>query len=180
MPYEVVRSELKYKGRIIDVVEDEITLPDGRTALRETVVRGQAAAIVPVDKDGNITLVRQYRHGPKQMVLEIPAGMVNDGEDAAVCAVRELEEETGIITGRLTKLLDYYVSVGFCTETIVVYLAEELSEGQTNPDPDEFLDIEKRGLNELIQMIMSGEITDSKTICAVFAAREHLAGRDAL
>ena len=95
MSYEVIKSEMAYKGKFLSVKKDEITLPDGNTAFREVVERGAATAILPVDNMGNIILVRQYRHPFGKMILEVPAGIMEEKEQAYDCAKRELEEETG-------------------------------------------------------------------------------------
>ena len=95
MDYDVVKSESVYSGKILKVFKDEITMPGGKTAVRETVEKHNASAIVPIDKDGNIIFVRQYRHAAKDMILEIPAGTFEDNEDPYECALRELEEEIG-------------------------------------------------------------------------------------
>ena len=121
---DVVKSEEVFKGKIIDVYHDTISLPDGRTALREIIKRGSAAAIVPVDSDGNIILVKQYRHPVGDCVLEIPAGMIEDGEDPLVCAKRELQEETSFKTDDLKFLTKMYSAIGFCDEQIYIYLAD--------------------------------------------------------
>ena len=91
--YEIIDSQVAFKGKVIDVKLDTISLPDGNTAKREVVLRGDATAVVPIDKDGNVVLVEQYRHPALSMVLEIPAGMLEKGEDPKECAIRELEEE---------------------------------------------------------------------------------------
>ncbi len=174
MSYEVLESNLKYKGKVLEVYSDKVTMPNGNIATRETVVRGSAAGIVPVDKDGNIIFVRQYRHAVKGMTLEIPAGMLEEGEDPAVSAKRELEEETGNVAGKLTYVTKMVMSIGVCTETLYIYIATDLTDGVMNPDPDEFIEIEKYPLEEAIEMIYNGEIIDGKTSVALLAYKDFL------
>ena len=172
MSYEVLESNLMYKGKVLEVYSDKLVMPNGNIATRETVVRGSAAAIVPVDKDGNIIFVRQYRHAIKGMALEIPAGMLEEGEDPAVSAKRELEEETGWIANDLTFVTKLVMSIGVCTETLYIYIAKDLTEGVMNPDPDEFIEIETYSLEDSLKMVYSGEIIDGKTAAALLAYKD--------
>ncbi len=172
-PYTLIQSHPVYKGKIIDVVQDTITLPDGRQAIREVVVHIGAAAILPVLPDGRILLVRQYRHPAKKMVLEIPAGTLEKGEDPLDCATRELEEETGYKAGNMVSMFAMYSAIGFCTEVLHIYLATNLTPGTVHLDPDEFVSVETYTLEEAIAMIFSGEIIDSKTISALLAYQQH-------
>ena len=174
MAFDVVKSSLTHKGKIVEVYNDEITLPNGGKAHWELVKRGNAAAVVPVDENNMVTLVRQYRHGAKKKILEIPAGMLNPGEDPVTCAKRELEEETGLVAGSLYKLMDYYVSAGFCDEIMYIYLASDFTGGTLKPDPEEFIEIEKFHMDDAVKMTQNGEIIDSKTICGILAAKEYL------
>lgn len=169
---DVVKSEEVFKGKIIDVYHDTISLPDGRTALREIIKRGSAAAIVPVDSDGNIILVKQYRHPVGDCVLEIPAGMIEDGEDPLVCAKRELEEETSFKTNDLKFLTKMYSAIGFCDEQIYIYLTDNLSQGSFNLDEDEFIEVEKYSLEDAVAMIFNGKIVDSKTMVGILAYKD--------
>ena len=120
MSYNVLSSKKVYDGKILKVFKDEILMPNGNTAVRETVEKHNASAIVPIDKDGNIIFVRQYRHAAKDMILEIPAGTFEDHEDPYECALRELEEEIGYKAGGLTYVNWTYASVGMCNEFICI------------------------------------------------------------
>ncbi len=168
-PYELINSKKVFSGKIIDVNVDTIYLPDGRTTEREIVVRGDATAIVPIDEEGNVILVEQYRHGAFNMVLEIPAGMLEKGEDPKQCAIRELEEETSFVAKNITHITTMYPTVGFCTEKIYIYLAKDLEQGNFNFDDDEFIEVKKVPLEKAIDMIYRGQIIDSKTIVGLLA-----------
>ena len=116
-------------------------------------------------------MVEQYRYGTGQVMLEIPAGLVDPGEDYEACARRELEEETGYRAGRLVRMFDYYATPGYCSEKIVLYFATDLVKTQQHLDVDEFLSVQRYSLDEAIRKIEQGEITDGKTIAAIFAAQ---------
>ena len=171
-------SETIYDGKILHVERWQVTCPNGRSATREIVVHKGAAAVVPVYPDGTTLLVRQHRVAVDRVTLEIPAGKLDSaGEDPHDCAVRELEEETGLRAGRMTLLTSLLTTPGFCTEKIAIYLAQDLSQGQTHPDEDEFLSLVRMPLEEAVAMIMRGEIRDGKTICGLLMAKEVLAAQ---
>lgn len=175
MSYEVLDSKVTYQGKILKVTVDTLRMPDGNPAVRETVIRGKnAAAVLAVDNDGKLVFVRQYRHGFREMLLEIPAGVLEDGEDALTGIKRELEEETGKIAGNMEFLFEMYPTVGFCSEKIYVYLATDLSEGVQHFDADEFIEVERYTLEEAVNMIFDGKIKDSKTIAAILAYQNRI------
>ena len=173
-PYETIESKNVFNGKIINVNVDTISLPDGNVAKREVVIRGDATAVVPIDENGNVILVEQYRHPAGDMVLEIPAGMLEEGEDPKICAIRELEEETSLIAKDLIHITTMYPTVGFCTEKLHIYLAKNLSQGSFNFDADEFIEVKKLPLEEAINMIYSGKIIDAKTIIGLLACKRFL------
>ena len=171
-------NETIYDGKILHVERWQVTCPNGRSATREIVVHKGAAAVVPVYPDGTTLLVRQHRVAVDRITLEIPAGKLDSvSEDPLDCAVRELEEETGLRAGRMTLLTSLLTTPGFCTEKIAIYLAQDLSQGQTHPDEDEFLDLVRMPLEEAVAKIMRGESRDSKTICGLLMAKEALAAQ---
>ena len=166
-------SETIYEGRILRVERWQVTCPNGQSAPREIVVHNGAAAVVPVYDDGTTLLVRQHRVSVDRITLEIPAGKLDSAqEDPYECAVRELREETGLSAGRMTPLTSILTTPGFCTEKIAIYLAQDLSQGDTDPDEDEFLSLVRMPLEEACALVMRGEIRDSKTICGLLMARE--------
>ena len=158
-----------YNGRVVRLVVDEIDLPNGKKAKRETVHNPDYSAVLPVDCAGDIWFVRQYRHGVGQWVLEIPAGVIDPGETPEQCALRELEEEIGKRAGKLTKICAYHGNIGICSGKGHLYLAEELTEGKQNFDPDEFITVEKYSIPQVKQMIDNEEIICGKTIMAFYA-----------
>jgi ADP-ribose pyrophosphatase len=163
-----VSSTLIYKGKIITVERDEVLLPNGRQATRE-VVRHTGGSGIVCEKDGKILLVKQFRYPFNRELLEIPAGKLNEGEDPATSAIRELEEEGGIIAGRVVKLFDVYPTPAYDDEIIRIYQAFDLSESEVHLDEDEFLTSVWMEKDKLKDMIKNGEIKDAKTIIALQA-----------
>lgn len=164
-----------YEGAIIKVEKWQVALPDGRTAAREIVKHKGAAAIVPVDDRGYVTLVRQHRVAIDEFTWEIPAGKLDDAaEDPFDCARRELEEETGLRAEHWQKLNHVVTTPGFCTEKIALYLATGLSRHEAHPDADEFLNLMSIPLQEAVNYVMTGEITDAKTCLGLLMAEKVL------
>lgn len=166
---ERVGRELRYKGTILDMYADTIRTPEGHEAEWDFIDHKGAAAVVPVLPDGRLILVRQYRNALDRETLEIPAGGLNGGEPTKLAAARELEEETGYRSDKLSLLISVATAVAFCNEIVDVYLAEDLVKTQQNLDEDEFIDVEAYYPEEIADMIYSGKIQDSKTIAAVMA-----------
>jgi len=173
-----VSSESIFEGKILHVERWQVTCPNGHPATREIVVHKGAAAVVPVYEDGTTLLVRQHRVSVDRVTLEIPAGKLDSwDEDPYDCAVRELEEETGLKAERYTLLTSVLTTPGFCTEKIAIYLAEGLTQGQTHPDEDEFLGLVRIPLEDAVSVIMRGEIRDGKTISGLLMAKMLLDSR---
>lgn len=170
---EFLGFELIYKGKVFDIRVDEIR--DGEIEYkREIVVHKGSAVVIPVFDDGTVALVRQYRHAAGKHLLEICAGTLNAGEDPEIGARRELEEEIGVTAGRVEKLCEFWVSPGFLTEKMHLYLATELTETAQNPEEDEILTVERRSIGDLLQMVENGEIEDAKTIIGIVMAAKRL------
>lgn len=165
-----VSSEEIYNGKIVHLYRDQVRLPNGKIATREVMRHPGAAAVVPLTEDGNVILVRQYRYPFAQVMLEIPAGKLDPGEDPLVCARRELTEETGYEADEFVSLGVFYPSVAVMDEQIHLYLARGLTFRAANPDADEFLNVEQRPLKELIDLILQGNVPDGKTQSAVLKA----------
>ncbi len=172
---KIIDGQREYTGVVINVEHWNVELPDGRSALREVVLHKGASAVVPVDGNGKVAMVRQYRTPLKRVTLEIPAGKLDfAGEDPFEAAQRELREETGLTAQKWRKLNALRTTPGFCNETIHMYLAQGLSMGQTDFDDDEFINLEWIPIDDLCDRILRGEIEDSKTIAAILMTREIL------
>lgn len=164
-----INRELSYKGRLIDFYSDTVLIDNEKQTVFDFIDHKGASALIPVDKDNNIIMVRQYRNSIDSYTLEIPAGGLNPGEDNLTCAIRECREETGYTANNVKHLIDVYTTVAFSNELIRVYYSNDLTQSVQNLDEDEFVDIEKHSLSDLILMIYSGKITDAKTIAGLLA-----------
>jgi len=157
-----------FDGRILKLRVDNVMFDDGMQATREVVEHRGAAVIIPLLEDNRILLVRQYRYAIGKELLEIPAGTCDDGEPPEICAQRELQEETGYASDDLRKVLECYVAPGYSTEKIHFYLARNLRKTEQAPDEDERITVEPTSITEGLSKIRNGEISDAKTICALF------------
>ncbi len=171
---KTISSELIYDGAIIRVTLDKVICPNGAEGLRELVHHPGGVAVVPVDEDGFVYMVRQYRIPYDEILLEIPAGKLDKGENPDLAACRELREETGLCAEEIVFMGSFYPSVGFCDENLRMYLATGLTQGDADPDDDEFVEVEKIHIDTLADMIMDNKICDGKTIAAVLKAREYI------
>ena len=151
-------------GQIFDVNRLVVRLPDGREATRDVVRHPGAVAIVALTDDGRICLVRQYRASLGRVTVEIPAGKLDPGEDPLACAHRELLEETGLTAERMAFLTTAATAVGFCDELIHIYMATGLQFAASDPDADEFINVDIVPLSELIDAVLDGRIEDAKTV----------------
>jgi ADP-ribose pyrophosphatase len=173
-----VSKNTVYNGIIVNVRLDKAELVNGKQVPREVVEHPGGVGIVPVDDEGNIIVVRQFRYPFGRELLEIPAGKMERGEEPLDCAVRELSEETGFTADQMIYLGASYPSPGFCEETLHIYLARGLHSGKMHLDDDEFLNVEKMSLDTLCDMIMKNEIADGKTIIGALKAKLYLQGED--
>ncbi len=174
MPFEFIRSETLLKGRAFLIRRDYLKTPDGRETKFDIIEHGGSVVIVPVDKDGNLIFVRQYRHAAGMDLLELPAGTLEAGEDPAVCAAREIREETGFAADRIEKIGDFYLAPGYSTEFMHVYLARELRYDPLEADADEFLSVETIPFEKALQMALAGELPDAKSLAALLLAKSFL------
>lgn len=173
-PEHVVASTRLHEGRILNLREDIVEMANGRRAVREVVEHEEVVAIVPVDAAGQVLLVRQYRLAAGRSLLEVPAGGIEAGERAEDAAQRELREETGQRADRLQRLGGFYVSPGYCTEYLHLFLASGLSESAAEADPDEQIVVERLGVGEALALVESGQIEDAKSIVGLLMASRRL------
>ena len=160
-------TERAYEGRIINLRVDTVELPTGRRTIREIVEHGDCAAIVALDAEDNVLLVRQYRKPVERALLEIPAGGIEPGEQPEECVSRELQEETGYSPRKVERLGGFYSSPGFCTEFLHLYLATNLVSSRLSADTDESIELVRVPLSQTPQLIASGEICDAKSIAGL-------------
>jgi ADP-ribose pyrophosphatase len=179
MDYEEKTVSVKhiYKGNIIDVDLVTVTLPDGRTTTRDIVRHPGASVIIPLNEKGEIYMVKQYRKPLEAVSLEIPAGKLDPGEDPLDCARRELMEETGLKARNIIYLTSIHSTPGFSDEVLHMYVAVGLVEGKSCADADEFISTEKHKVEDLSDMILSGKITDAKSIIGILMAERIISGK---
>ena len=156
-----------YNGRIVHLVEDTVLLPDGRVAGRELILHNGGVGVIALDEDKNVLMVSQYRKPYDEMVLEVPAGKLEKGEDPFVCGVRELKEEVGATAKEVVSLGHIYPTPGYVSEKIYLYLAKGLSFGENHLDEGEQLSVEKFSMKQALEMVKNGQIVDAKTIIAL-------------
>ncbi|KAA0550354.1 NUDIX hydrolase [Bacillus sp. BGMRC 2118] len=162
-------SQTIFQGRVIDLLVEEVQLPDGKTSNREIVKHPGAVAVIPVTNEGKVIMVEQYRKALERSIIEIPAGKLEKGEEPEHTARRELEEETGYICETLTHVISFYTSPGFADEIVHLYIAEGLTkkENKLELDEDEFVEVMEVSLDEAIQLVHEQRIFDAKTAYAV-------------
>lgn len=176
MEVEILNTHNVYQGRAFGVRQDEIRLPDGRTAWMDVVEHSGAVTIIPVDAAGEIWFVRQYRHPAGRLLLELPAGTLEADEDPAAAAGREIREEIGMAASEIELLSEFYLAPGYSTEYMFVYLASGLSPAPLAQDDDEFLFVEKIPAREAYRLLDAGELRDAKTLLGLQLARARLLG----
>ncbi len=172
--YKRIGRRLVHEGKVVTFYVDEMEIPGGRVVEWDYLSHKGAAAVIPVDDEGKILMVRQYRGAIDQYILEIPAGGKDPSEDMETCAARELEEETGYRAGKIEHLIDLQSVPAYCNERVGVFYATELVESQQNLDEGEFVTVERYELEELMDMIMEGKIEDGKTVASLFAYKRML------
>ena len=170
---EFIDSKKVFAGRVFSVTVETVREGDA-TYVREVVHHPGSAVILPAFDDGTIALVRQYRHPAVKYLLELPAGSLNDQERPEEGAARELEEELGLVAGRLEKLSEFFVSPGFCEEKMWLYLATELRETAQRLEDDEIIEVVRLPIERALQMITDSEIEDAKTIIGLILAAPRL------
>lgn len=170
-----ITSEEIYDGKVVHLYKDTVELPNGRTSIREVIRHIGAVAVVPLMDDGKVVVERQFRYPLDSVITEIPAGKLDSkSEDRLDAVKRELEEETGFLAKEWIFLGDYIPTVAYCDEVIGIYLAKGLFKGERHLDEDEFLNVRYVDLNELVEDVMQGKITDGKTQVAILKVWKYL------
>jgi len=169
-PETILATRRIYDGRVVSLRVDDVRTPGGLETRREIVEHHGAVALIPIDDAGRVLLVRQYRHAAGRVMIEVPAGTLEPGEDPAACAARELLEETGCTAARFDRIGGIHVSPGFCTEYIHLFRATGLVRGEARPEADEDIEIEAVPWDEAVRRVRDGEIQDAKTVAALLLA----------
>lgn len=165
-----VERKTVFKGAVFDIDSATVELPDGTLGRRDVMCHPGGVGVLPVDDQLYVYMVRQFRYGASNVLLEIPAGKLNYGEDPIVCGKRELSEETGLVCNELISLGELYPTPAISSEKIYIYLARSFASGERHLDEDEFLNVEKIHFTDLYNMVLNNEITDAKTQIAVLKA----------
>lgn len=174
MPFKTIKSETVYQGKAFDVHRDQVLLPDGKNTRLDVVIHPGAVTLIPVDSHGRILFVRQYRHAVGKVLLELPAGTLNPGEQPDTCASREVREETGMSASKLEKIGEFFLAPGYSTEFMYIYLASGLQPAPLPGDEDEFITVEPVIVGDVMNLISGGKIQDAKSLAALFLAAPHL------
>jgi ADP-ribose pyrophosphatase len=167
---DTLHSEYVYRGRVVTLRVDTVRGADGAERKREVVEHHGAVAIVPRLDAETVLLIRQFRQAVGETLLEIPAGTLEDGEDADACAHRELEEEIGYRAGSMRRMFSQYLAPGYSNEVLHAYFGEDLIQTAVNPDADEQIEVVPVKTSEIERMILDGEIKDAKSIAALLVA----------
>jgi ADP-ribose pyrophosphatase len=164
---KVLKSTMVYRGKVFGVRQDQVEEPTGVRATRELITHSGSVVIMPVFEDGRILMIRQYRHAARQYMWELVAGRMDPGESVKKAAARELKEETGYRAKRLSEFLEFFPSPGFLEERMHILLAEGLTAGKAEPEADEKIFSHAYTVDELKQMMKTGELCDAKSIAGV-------------
>lgn len=176
MNFRIIKSDTVFQGKVFDVRVDEIEYNEtGNKSFRQVAVHPGGAVVVPVKDDGKIILITQFRYPHNEVVLELPAGKLEKGEDPMICASRELTEETGYSTKEIKKLGKIFTTPGFCSEVLHIYLAKGLKPGNhAREEGEEDIQLVELTLEEIEEKIKSGEIVDGKTISGIYMYKLNL------
>ncbi len=174
MKFELIQQEIVYAGRAFTVRRDHLRTPREHLVKYDIIEHVGSVILVPVDVDGNLHFVRQYRHAAQLELLELPAGTLEVGEDPAECANRELREEIGMSAASITEIGSFYLAPGYSTELMHVYLAKDLKHDPLEADADEYLDVVHIPLAEAYRMAAAAALLDAKSLAALLLAKEYL------
>ena len=168
MNFKTLNSETKYRGKAFDVHLEQVSLPDGNTAQLDIVVHPPSVTILPIDDQGLVWFVNQYRHPAQQHLLELPAGVLEENETPLACARRELREEIGMDAGNIEKIGEFFLAPGYSTEFMYVFKANDLHPAPLQRDADEFMTVEKISLQEVRRLVFEHKILDCKSLAALY------------
>lgn len=171
---KTVNSKTIYEGKVINLKVNDVKLENGTLATREIVEHPGGVCVISIDDDRNVLMVKQFRAPFQAVLLEAPAGKLDKNEPHLECGKREFLEETGYIAGKMTYMGMFYPSVGFLNEKIHIYIAENLTKSTQQLDDDEFLNVEKYPLPQLLKMVETNEIKDAKTVIAILMLKNYL------
>jgi ADP-ribose pyrophosphatase len=174
MPVETIARETVYHGRAFNVRRDEVRFPNQHTMYLDIIEHVGAVTILPIDSEGRILFVRQYRHAAGKELLELPAGTLNVGEPPDTCALREIREETGFAAGNMINLGEFFLAPGYSTEYMVVYMANELHPDPLPGDEDEFISLEAIPIEQAYEMALNGGLQDGKSLAALLLAYPYI------
>lgn len=169
-----IKSDKLYQGKIINLRVDTVELPDQKYSKREIVEHPGAVAVIAITDDNKIVMVKQYRKSVEEYLLEVPAGKLEISEEPIECAKRELLEETGFKSNNIEYLFKFFTSPGFSNETISLFVAKDLVLDVARPDEDEYIEIEKYEIDELLEKVYKEEIKDAKTIISILYIKNYL------
>jgi ADP-ribose pyrophosphatase len=173
MEFKTLDSNTVFQGRVFNVRQDRVRLPNDREVTLDIVAHNDAVTIVPIGADGKIWMIRQYRHAAGKVILELPAGLAETGEAPQVSAARELREEIGLSAGKLELLGSFYLAPGYSSEYMHVFLGKDLRPDPLPKDEDEFIDIVPVEIEEAYDLARKGNIQDAKTLAALLLARPY-------
>jgi len=174
MKFELIKSENAYQGRAFNVRRDHLLTPNGNTVKYDIIEHIGSVSIVPVDENGLMYFVRQYRHAAEIDLLELPAGTLEPGEPPEEAAFREIREEIGMAAKNLKEIGSFYLAPGYSTELMHVFLATDLTHDPLDPDADEYLSVEKLPIAAALQLAESGQMQDAKSLAALLLAKPFL------
>ena len=176
MAHQILSREIAFKTHAFNLERLHVRLPDGNERDYDMVSHNDSVTIIPYDKGGNIWFVSQFRMGCECELLELPAGVMNDGEKPETSAAREIREETGFAAGKLTYLGSAYLAPGYASENNHIFLAEDLTRAPLNMDEDEFISTSQYPVKKAYEMAENGRIHDSKSLAAMLLAQKHILG----
>ena len=177
MDYQVINSEIVYHGPVFDLRRDRLSLPNGKIAHLDIIDHRDAVTLIPLDEEGQIWFIEQYRHAAGRILLELPAGVAEENEAPEISAQREIREETGMAASQIHRLGGFYLAPGYSTEYMHIFLATGLYPAPLPMDEDEIIQVRKITAREAYHLAETGQLQDSKSLVALFWARPYFVQR---